>query len=216
MPSNPRSRARTKATPPAPEPTPAPPADPPASPLFMQPAEPPADLPEGLTQERADRIMEGVMESPSLPQWSSSGPSDTAAADGSPSGTLSTADKPAKPKLTKAALRGYAQKAVKAVGGFVAGRLAPYGSMEHQAGLWAPDDDDVRDIADPVAGLVVRRLPAKAAGALNPDVEDAFALVAALVQYVGKQLQKRELIRAALADQPTPDLTGEPETVVAV
>jgi hypothetical protein len=209
----PRS-TRNKPTPPAPQPIPEAVEDSPRSPLFLDP-EPmgAADL-----QAREDRILAQTAETDR--QLSDSPQNGPVAADsGSPFGTLSTETpnaKPAKPKLTRAALRGYARKAVELAGGVVAQMMTKPDTYERQIGLWVPDESDVQAVADPVAGLVSRRIPDKVAGALNPDVEDGFALAIALVQYVGKQLAKKAALRASLADQGPADMTaGDVEAVPA-
>lgn len=205
--------SRTKPTPPAPEPMPevAEPATP-RSPLFIPPEELPEPMPEATFRTTED--------SPTPPLSLSNDQSGPAGAgSGSPFGTPSTADpsaKPAKPKLTRAALRGYARKAVQAVGGFVGQRLTQPDSIGRQYGLWVPDGEDVEAVADPVAGIVARRIPDKAARALNPDVEDGFALLLAIAQYVGKQLQKKAALQKMYADQGPADMTaGDVEAVPA-
>jgi hypothetical protein len=189
-----------------------PPADPAedntskVSPLFQAPADlPPAPPPFEMSQAREDRIMEGVMEAPSsLPNPFAAGP-----VVGSPSDTPST-DNPNKPaKLTRASVRGYAKKLLVAAGKYAQGRLTAPNSPERMEGLWLPDDDDVKDVADPVAGLVMRRIPSRAGGIVaNPDVEDGLVLLLAVVAYVGKQLEKKDRIRQ-LYTQVTPDMTAD-------
>lgn len=202
-----RARSSNRKPTPAPHPAPEPAAESPTSPLFLQPPEDQAEpMPAATMTEDS---------SPLPPSSSSSPNADAGAVSASPFGTPSTADPSAKPapkKLTRAALRGYATKAVAFAGGLVAAALTKPDTIERAAGLWVPDEDDVRDISDPVAGLVSRRMPSKVAGAMNPDVEDAFVLALALAAYIGKQIQRAAELRAAYADLPTPDMT-EPEGV---
>jgi len=206
-----RTRNSNRKPAPAPHPTPEP-AESPTSPLFLQP---PEDL--------ADPMPAATMTDSSSPLPPSSSSSPNGAGDAgsvSPFGTPSIADPsekadpglPKQKRFTKAALRGYATKAVKYAGALVAGALTHPDSIERAAGLWQLDDDDVRDISDPVAGLVARRMPSKAGGALNPDVEDGFMLALALAAYVGKQLQRKAELRALYVDQGPQDMT-EPEGV---
>lgn len=194
--------SRTKPQPPAPAPTPeVAEAAVPTSPLFMQP-EHPEPMPEATTEDS----------SPLPPPLSSNDPSGPIAADsGSPFGTPSTADPAAKPaprRITRASVRKYAGIAVAMVLGYVAETLTKPDTIERQNRLWEPDEEDVLDMADPVAGLVARRIPQSAGAALNPDVEDGFMLALALSKYLGKQWQRRQAIKAALAAQPA-DMTAD-------
>lgn len=188
------SRSRRKPT--GPEIPPAAEESPRTSPLFL----PPEDLPAEMTTDPEP-----------LPPSSNPSPSDLAGAvSESPSGTPSTPgdSKPADPpKLTRRALRGYASKAIVSAGRFAQSLLTARESAERAEGVWLPDEEDVRDMADPVAGLVSRKLPAKLGGAAaNPDVEDGIALALALFAYVGKQLERRAEIRARYVDA-APDMT---------
>jgi hypothetical protein len=206
----PRSSTRTKPSPATPPADPAVDSSNKTSPLFLPPEDlPPAPPPFEMSQAREDRIMEGVMEAPSsLP-----GPIVAGPAAGSPSNTPST-DKPA--KVTRAGIRGYARKVIVAAGKFAQARLTAPDSPERFEGLWLPDDDDVKDIADPVAGLLVRRIPTRAGGVVaNPDVEDGLVLLLAVVAYVGKQLERKDRIRQLYTQQTPPDMTADPDAVAA-
>lgn len=209
MTSRPRSN-RAKPQPAAPAPTPeAVEVVPPRSPLFMDP-EP---MPEATISTPADPQ--------DLPPWSSSDPSSPVAAPDSPFGTPSTADPNAKtnptpPKrITRASVRKYAGIAVAMVLGYVAETLTKPDTIERQNNLWQPDDEDVKDMADPVAGLVARRIPQSAGKVMNPDVEDGFVLAFAFAKYVGKQWQRRQAIKAVLAAQPADMTAGDVEAVPA-
>lgn len=205
----PRSRTRTKATPAPPEDSSSKPA---GSPLFLPPEDPPATF--EMSPARVERILEAVTEG--APPSSTTDLSD-ALGPGPvlPSGTPST-DNPNKPaKLNRASLRGYARKAIVAAGKFAQARLTLPDSPERMEGMWVPDDDDVNDIANPVAGLVARRLPQRAGGVIaNPDVEDGITLFLAVVAYVGKQLERRDRVRQYYAAM-TPDMTADAEAVPA-
>jgi hypothetical protein len=64
---------------------------------------------------------------------------------------------------------------------------------ERALGVWAPDAEDVEDIARPATNIVFRRLPDEARGG---DVIDIMALGLALAGYVGKSLSRRAQVRA--------------------
>lgn len=195
-----RSRSRTKkavATPPTP-----PPAEDlaeplvPSSPLFRQPQ--PADPPsyhEGTTTEAT------TVEVPWLSQ-DDSDPSAAGFADASPSGTPSTDNPPQKtPKLGRAALRKWGKKVVMVAGVAVHSALTRPETIQRAGGLWLPDEEDLHDIADPIAGLTLRRLPA-GMGKASPDLEDLIDLAIALGNYLMKQLEKHAELAA-----------GEPEFI---
>ncbi|NUP79733.1 MAG: hypothetical protein HOV96_19530 [Nonomuraea sp.] len=209
MTSRPRSN-RAKPQPPAPAPIPEAEVVLPRSPLFLDPE--PAEL--GITEEHTTPPVEVN------PPWSNSDPSSPAAAPDSPFGTPSTADPSAKKadpprRITRASVRKYAGIAVAMVLGYVADTLTKPDSIERHAGMWQPDDEDLTDMADPVAGLVARRIPQSAGKVINPDVEDGLVLALALTKYLGKQWQRRQAIKAALAAQPVDLTAGDVEAVPA-
>lgn len=65
--------------------------------------------------------------------------------------------------------------------------------QERELGVWAPDTEDVEDVARPATNIVYRRLPDEARGG---DVIDIMALGLALAGYVGKSLSRRAQLRA--------------------
>jgi hypothetical protein len=79
---------------------------------------------------------------------------------------------------------------------------------QREAGLWVPDDEDVKDVSTPVANIVYRRLPDEAKGG---DVIDLFALGLALVGYVGKNLAYRAELRTLQRLQEAQGVTPEQE-----
>jgi hypothetical protein len=85
------------------------------------------------------------------------------------------------------------RKAVETAGG-VAHQLLARTSPEQHHGVWLPDDDDVADIAEPLASLASRRAPAAID---NPDAADLMALGAALLAYVVKNLTLRSQLGPA-------------------
>jgi hypothetical protein len=78
--------------------------------------------------------------------------------------------------------------AVETAGGIAHSLLTVEGTPEHAAGLYLPDQADVKAVAEPLAGLASRRMPE---GAENPDVRDLVGLFLGLVGYVTKQMRKR-------------------------
>lgn len=197
-PARSRSRNRPQVNPPAEPPAEVLQDNPPTSPLFM----PPADLPPVPVPEMSDPH----------PNPSSSGPDvppPTAGDPGSPSDTRSTGDEKKKtPRLGRAALRRFAERAVLRAGAIAHVALTVAGTIESQAGLWMPDKEDVEDIADPLAGLVARRIPA-GGGGKNPDLEDGLMLAAAVANYVVKQLMLRAQLAAAQAAVPVDQTAGD-------
>jgi hypothetical protein len=196
------ARTRSKATPPADQ---AEDNTSKGNPLFLPPADPPAPLPQGLPPHLQPA---NPAEINYAPPSSMSDPSGDGPVVGSPSVTPSTDKAPAPPKVTRGNIRKYAKMLIVAAGKYAQQRLTEPDSIERQAGLFMPDDEDVTDIADPVAGLVSRRMPSRAGGVVgNPDIEDGFVLVVAIVAYVMKQVEQRQRLRQLYA-QVTPDLTA--------
>lgn len=95
-------------------------------------------------------------------------------------------------------IKPHAEKAVNGVGELLNSRLTVPNSPERQVGLYLPDAEDVENIADPLAGLVSRRVPT---GAGSPDVADLFNLAAGIVGWALKQRKLRRELRRALAEQ---------------
>jgi hypothetical protein len=91
----------------------------------------------------------------------------------------------------------HAETAVRGVGEVLHTRLTAPGSAEREVGLFLPDEEDVTNIAAPVAGLVSRRLPE---GVASPDVADLIALAAGVAGWAVKQIRLRRRVRRALAD----------------
>lgn len=196
------SRARSVPT----RATPAPPAEPAegkTNPLFLPPEDLPPTLPQGLPPHlQAEKPPQVFRDPPS----SMTDPGDAVPVVGSPSVTPST-DKPPS-KITRGGIRKYAKRLVMVAGKIAQQRLTMPDSIERADNLWMPDEEDAQDIANPIAGLVARRIPAGAAGASgNPDVEDGIFLLVAVVAYVLKQVERRQSLRQ-LYSQVTPDLTA--------
>lgn len=169
-----------------PSPTPSPsqpePTTPPTSPLFQTPTQHPLETPDPGSSETLD-----APPSPGL-----------GADSGSP-----RPGKAASPAAKRRELRKVAATMVGMVGGLLHDLLTPHGSIERDAGLYLPDDDDVEAIADPLAGLASRRMPE---GAENPDVTDLIRLGFGLLGYALKQRGLRAQIAAAYtpADEEEP------------
>lgn len=134
---------------------------------------------------------------------STDAPADPSSGLAEPSDTPSTGSGV---KLSKAGLRaalgtGFRQ-ACRVLAGFVAIE------QERELGVWVPDDEDVADVSRPATNIVYRRLPDDAKGG---DVIDLFALGLAVAAYLGKNLQRRAVVRAHLRMQAEQgiDLSGE-------
>jgi hypothetical protein len=143
---------------------------------------------------------------PDAPPWSTDAPDVPSSGPAEPSDTPSTGSSV---KLSKAGLRaalgsGFRQ-ACRVLAGFVAVE------EERELGVWAPDDEDVADVSRPATNIVYRRLPDDAKGG---DVIDLFALGLAVAAYLGKNLQRRAVVRAHLRMQAEQgiNLSGEAPT----
>lgn len=97
------------------------------------------------------------------------------------------------PKKLRRDFLPHVKTAVSAIGQVLHQVLTAEDSLERDALLYVPDDDDVQAIAEPIAGLASRRLPE---GAADPDAADLIALAIGLGGYVVKQLTLRAQIRA--------------------
>lgn len=142
------------------------------SPLFSEATPPPPDMssPPPLSSE-----------TPSEPL--SLGPVDATSSDPRSTGSR---------RNRKRELLKVAAAVVETVAGMAHQMLTADGTPEREAGLYLADDDDVKAISDPLAGLASRRMPE---GAENPDVADLARLVLGVVGYVFKQRTKAERIR---------------------
>lgn len=87
----------------------------------------------------------------------------------------------------------HVKTAVSAIGQVLHQVLTAEDSLERDALLYVPDEDDVQAISEPIAGLASRRLPE---GAGDPDAADLIALAIGLGGYVVKQLTLRAQIKA--------------------
>jgi hypothetical protein len=97
---------------------------------------------------------------------------------------------------------------VNTAGGIAHSLLTRADTLEREAGLWLPDQDDVDTIADPLASLAARRAPE---GSDNPDYTDLVRVVVGVAGYVVKQLRRRAELREDGAPQlyfDSPDETA--------
>jgi hypothetical protein len=139
------------------------------------------------------------------PSWTDA-PADPSSGPGEPGDTPSTGSAV---KLSKNGLRaalgsGFRQ-ACRVLAGFVAIE------EERALGVWVPDDEDVADVSRPATNIVYRRLPDDAK---SGDVIDLFALGLAVAAYLGKNLQRRAIVRTHLRLQAEQGITAEqPETM---
>lgn len=176
----------------SPETTPAEPPSPPApprlSPFFRPTSPPPLDT------------------TPTDP-WSESpdeDPRNRGLDDDSGSAPRSTGSSRARLRGLRESIKG----AIHTIGGVAHQLLTREGTPERDAGLYLPDDDDVKNIGEPLAGLASRRLPE---GATNPDATDLIGLVVGVAGYLVKQAAKRaELARQRAYLQATIEELDEP------
>lgn len=140
---------------------------------------------------------------PDAPPWSTDAPADPSSGPDAPGDTPSTGSGV---KLSKAGLRaalgtGFRQ-ACRVLAGFVAIE------EERELGVWTPDEEDIADVSRPATNIVYRRLPDDAKGG---DVIDLFALGLALAAYLGKNLQRRAIVRTHLQMQAEQgiDMSGQ-------
>jgi hypothetical protein len=138
--------------------------------------------------------------------WSTAAPADPYSAPDAPSDTPSTGSDL---RVSKAGLRAAVGSGFRSVCRVVAAFVAD--EEERQLGVWAPDEDDVQDVARPATNIVYRRLPDEARGG---DVIDLMALALALAGYVGKSLSRRAQVRTIrnLQAQQGIDVPGEGAT----
>lgn len=139
--------------------------------------------------------------------WSTAAPADPySSAPDAPSDTPSTGSDL---RVSKAGLRTAIGSGFRSVCRVVAAFVAD--EEERQLGVWAPDDEDVQDVARPATNIVYRRLPDEARGG---DVIDLMALALALAGYVGKSLSRRAQVRMIrnLQAQQGIDVPGEGAT----
>lgn len=169
------------------------PSAPPASPLFLASESPsPSDdpSPDHLRSPSPDDPAGGSLD------FGSQAPSTS-------SKSLSSAAR-------RRVFRRMAADVVAIAGAGVNGLLSRH-PVERDAGVWLPDDDDVKDISEPVANIANRRV-STGGGADSPDAADLFSLGLALVGYVVKSVRTRAQLRSEyahlFAEQTGP---GEPE-----
>lgn len=97
---------------------------------------------------------------------------------------------------SRARIRGLRESikgAIATAGGIAHQLLTRENTPERDAGLYLPDDDDVKAISEPLTGLASRRLPE---GATNPDVTDLIGLVVGLAGYaIKQQVMKTQLAK---------------------
>lgn len=172
------------------------------SPLFVQPSRIPQHTPPSLTPESSQDASPDQV--PAEASWSTDAPES--ASGPAPDESSSTPFSGSGVKLSKAGLRaglgvGFRQMC-KVVAAFVADQ------EQREAGLWAPDGEDVHDVSAPAANIVYRRLPDDAKGG---DVIDLFALGLALVGYVGKNLALRQELRTLRQLQEAQGITPDQE-----
>jgi len=104
------------------------------------------------------------------------------------------------PESVQEELQDIARTTVTVVTGLAHDLLTAEGSPEREAGLYLADEDDLEGIADPLASLASRRMPA---GAGNPDVGDLMRLGFDLVGYWIKNRVQRMQLRTATPEPPS-------------
>ncbi|WP_158761731.1 hypothetical protein [Streptomyces sp. NRRL S-146] len=172
------------------------------SPLFVQPSKTPEHTPPSPTPEYSH---DGSPDqTPAEAPWSTDTPGS--ASGPAPGESSDTPSSGSGVKLSKAGLRAALGVGFRQVCRTVASFVADQDQRE--AGLWTPDDDDVKDVSTPAANIVYRRLPDEAKGG---DVIDLFALGLALVGYVGKNLALRAELRTLRQLQEAQGIQPEQE-----
>ncbi|MFJ3540380.1 hypothetical protein ACIPQA_33675 [Streptomyces sp. NPDC090109] len=174
----------------------------PTSPLFVQPSKTPEPTPPSLTPESS--LPGSPDQPPAEAPWSTDAPGR--ASGPAPDESSGTPSSGSGVKLSKAGLRAALGVGFRQICRTVAGIVAD--EDQREAGLWVPDDDDVKDVSTPAANIVYRRLPDEAKGG---DVIDLFALGLALVGYVGKNLHHRAQLRTARQLQEAQGIQPEQE-----
>ena len=149
------------------------------SPLFVQPSttpdqSPPSPIP-GSEHPSGTSL-------PGDPSWSSDDPGSLSSPGPNESSDTPSSGKGV--KLSKAGLRAGLGVGFRQICKMVAVFIAD--QEQREAGVWAPDEDDVHDVSAPAANIVYRRLPDDAKGG---DLIDLFALGLAVVGYVVKNVQ---------------------------
>lgn len=140
---------------------------------------------------------------PDAPPWSTDAPADQPSGLDEPSGTPSNGKGL---KLSKQTLRSAVGFGFRQFTKMLASVVAI--EQERELGVWAPDDEDIEDVARPATNLVYRRLPDDAK---SGDVIDVLMLGTALVAYFAKNLQRRAQVRTVLRLQAEQgiDMSGE-------
>lgn len=173
-------------------------------------------------EETADPMTAVLFQEPtSSPETEWLGPAEEATSSSSPSPHDRDAggDSP-RPSTDARTLRARAKQLLPTVaavvataGGLAHTLLTREGTVEREAGLYLPDDEDLDAISTPLASLASRRMPE---GADNPDMTDLAQLALGVVGYVVKQRAKLAQLRGqfraehqaedqAAAGQPEPE-----------
>lgn len=182
-------------SPPSPSPTPSP-TPPTVNRLFaaFRPTTPPSSdpSPSSTTEETPPTQSQPPADGTAEPTWSTDAPPSDQASAAESSDTLSIGKGG---RVSKAGLRAAVGTGFRQVCKLIA--IVAAAEEERQYGLWQPEPDDIEDVARPVTNLVYRRLPEEARGG---DAIDLIALGLALAGYVGKNLQRRAVLRAYLQE----------------
>jgi hypothetical protein len=175
----------------------------PMSQLFKAPPSSTTPPPPSPSSPTEDSLPPSPSPSQAEPSWSTAAADSPSAEPDDPSGIRSTGKGL---KLSKAGLRAVIGTGFRKVCGVAAAILA----AEEERLAWAPDTEDVEDVANPATSLLYRRIPDEARGG---DVIDLIALALALAGYLGKsaaaakqhrtmrQLQEQAGVAEAPADQ---------------
>lgn len=172
------------------------------SPLFVQPSKTPEPTPPSLTPESSHPGSPD--QPPAEASWSTDAPD--AGSGPAPGESSDTPSSGSGVKLSKSGLRAALGMGFRKACLVVASVISD--QEQREAGLWVPDDEDVKDVSTPAANIVYRRLPDEAKGG---DVIDLFALGLALVGYVGKNLAYRAELRTLRQLQEAQGITPEQE-----
>jgi hypothetical protein len=173
--------------------------------FFRSPEEPEGPSPSPAVEITPPATSEDLGGSASEPGWPSDEPTDRSESD--PTSSRGSSGNPLA-KLGKATAQKSAAKAVLIAGG-MAHRIAARTEAQQAAGLYLADEEDARNIGDPIGSLVARR-GGVAGKAVSPDVADLIEALMGLANYISKQLSKMLLVRDyELQQQPAGDVDAQ-------
>lgn len=179
----------------------------PTSSLFLPPTSPAAALPppspSPSSSTDAPKSLLPPADTGEAPTWSR----DSADSEATSSGPSESSDTPSTGSgisVSKAGLRVAIGRGLRTATGVV-NRLAS-SPLEADFNVWRADDEDVRDISDPAARVIWRRVPAEAR---TGDMVDLVVLGLAVIGYVAKSLDRRATVRQMQSAVDNTQLVGD-------